>query len=87
MAEYFMTLPTCEVDRVFATARQESQALKALVQSSVGRLQFIELDATNERSIKAAVSEVEFRLDGAGLDVLINNAGKMPTMPYGIVNM
>lgn len=87
MAEHLITLPTCEVDRVFATARQESPALKALIQSSAGRMQFVELDATNERSIKAAVSEVEFRLDGAGLDVLINNAGKMLTTPEGIVNM
>lgn len=87
MAEHLMTLPSCEVDRVFATARKQSPALKTLIESSAGRLQFVELDATNEQSIESAVSEVEFRLDGAGLDVLINNAGKMLATPEGLVNM
>lgn len=87
MAEHLVTLPSSEVDRVFATARHQSPALKALVESSAGRLTFVELDATKEQSITAAVAEVEFVLDGAGLDVLINNAGKMRTTPEGIINM
>jgi NAD(P)-dependent dehydrogenase (short-subunit alcohol dehydrogenase family) len=87
MAEHLMTLPSSEVDRVFATARHQSPALKALVESSAGRLTYVELDATNEQSVKAASAKVEFILDGAGLDVLINNAGKMRTTPEGIINM
>jgi len=87
MASHLMTFPSSIVDRVFATARHESPALRELVQVSAGRMHFIQLDATDETSIKAAVTEVEFLLDGAGLDVLINNAGKMLSTPDGIVNM
>jgi len=71
------SLPTTEVSIIFATSRSESPALKSLVQNSSGRIVFVQLDQTDEASIKKAVSEVEGKLEGKGLDVLINNAGKM----------
>ena len=76
MAEHLATFPSSEVDRIFAGARGESTALKALIQSSSGKVQFIRMDTSIESSIKEAVAEVERTLDGQGLDVLINNAGQ-----------
>lgn len=81
MASYLMTLSTSEVERVFATAPRESTALKSLVQDSAGRVHFIELDIANERSFNLAIAEIETFLDGAGLDILINNTGKTPVAP------
>ena len=38
-------------------------------------LQIVQLDVSNEASIRASVSAVEHILQGRGLDVLYNNAG------------
>ena len=81
MASHLMTLPTSEVERVFATASRESTALKTLIQASVGRIHFIKLDITNEHSLDIAIAEVEYILGSAGLDVLISNTGKTLVPP------
>lgn len=57
--------------RVFATGRDPA-ALAALAGPNVTA---IRLDVTSADSIAAAAAEVDARTDGAGLDVLINNAG------------
>jgi NAD(P)-dependent dehydrogenase (short-subunit alcohol dehydrogenase family) len=67
---------------IFASARgAPSPALQALIDSSSGRVVYVQLDTTSEESIKGAVVQVEKSLKasgaGAGLDVLINNAGVM----------
>lgn len=80
MAEYLATFSSSEVDRIFVTARGESTALKALIQSSAGKVQFIRMDTSKKSSIKAAVAEVDRILEGQGLDVLINNAGQSFTL-------
>ena len=76
MAEHLANFPSSEVDRIFAAARGESMALRALIQKSAGKVQFIRMDTSKESSIKAAVAEVDAILDGQGLDVLINNVGQ-----------
>jgi NAD(P)-dependent dehydrogenase (short-subunit alcohol dehydrogenase family) len=80
MAEHLATFPSSEVDHVFATARGESTALKAWIQSSAGKVEFIRMDSSKEISIKAAVAEVDRILEGQGLDVLVNNAGQSFTL-------
>ena len=80
LAEHLSTFPSSEVDRILVTARGESTALRALIQSSAGKVQFIRLDTSNESSIKAAASEVNHILAGQGLDVLIYNAGQSFTL-------
>ncbi|KAJ6666112.1 hypothetical protein lerEdw1_001016, partial [Lerista edwardsae] len=66
---------------VFATCRdphgERAQDLKALA-SKYPNLVILQLEATDEASIKAAAEEAKARLAGTGLNLLINNAGVMP---------
>jgi NAD(P)-dependent dehydrogenase (short-subunit alcohol dehydrogenase family) len=77
-------LPVSEVSIVFATARSQSPELEELAKQSAGRVIVIKLEVTNETSIKQAATEVEDRLGGKGLDVLINNAGVCDYTPDGV---
>jgi NAD(P)-dependent dehydrogenase (short-subunit alcohol dehydrogenase family) len=86
MATHLATLPS-EIGTIFATARKETAALTELAQKSSGRVVFIQLDAADETSIRNARIAVEKALGGKGLDVLINNAGKMGFSPEGITSM
>ncbi|KAI1773029.1 NAD(P)-binding protein [Hypoxylon cercidicola] len=81
------SLPTSEVSKVFATARGDSTQLDQLAKESPGRVFFIKLDVTNEASIKQAATEVEAKLEGKGLDVLINNAGVCQYASDGVKSM
>jgi NAD(P)-dependent dehydrogenase (short-subunit alcohol dehydrogenase family) len=87
LAAHLASFSSSEVNLVFATARNLSPELEHVVQSSDGRVVSLQLDVTNESSIKHAVAQVEVKLDGRGLDALINNAGKMYYAPDGIVEM
>lgn len=80
-------LPASDVSKIFATARSDAPALTELVKKSSGRVVFIQLDVTNEASIKKAAAEVEANLAGEGLDVLINNAGVCQYTSGGVQNM
>ena len=51
------------------------------------RVVVVKLDVTNEASIKQAAAEVEAKLEGKGLDVLINNAGVCQYAPDGVKSM
>ncbi|CAI5781916.1 Uncharacterized protein PODLI_1B042314 [Podarcis lilfordi] len=66
---------------VFATCRDphggRSQELRSLA-SKHPCLVILQLESTDEASIKAAAKEVEVHLAGSGLNLLINNAGIMP---------
>ena len=81
-------LPSSRVSRVFATARNPSSAqLKEVMNESTGLIIFVRLDATDQSSIMNAVIQVAKEIGTSGLDVLINNAGVMPTSPDGIETM
>lgn len=62
---------------VIATGRSSSPspALKQVLDSSEGRARYVKLEITNDSSIRAAFEQVEDIVGGAGLDVLVNNAG------------
>jgi NAD(P)-dependent dehydrogenase (short-subunit alcohol dehydrogenase family) len=79
--------PPSEVGKIFATARGDAPELEELAKKSSGRVITIRLDVTDEASIKQAAAEVESKLDGKGLDVLINNAGVLQYSPKGIGSM
>lgn len=88
MASRLASLPKSDVSAVFATARQDnSSQLRQLVNSSSGRVGFVPLDVTDERSAVDAAGLVEQQLQGRGLDVLINNAGVMPLSRQGLERM
>ncbi|KIJ62391.1 hypothetical protein HYDPIDRAFT_114479 [Hydnomerulius pinastri MD-312] len=61
---------------VFASCRSPSTAtdLAALSSSGPGTLHIVQLDVTNEESIKSGAAEVLRLLNGRGLDYVINNA-------------
>ena len=75
-----------EVKTVIATARSDtSTALKKLIETSNGRVQFVELDVTNQTSAQEAVNRIS---SSVGLvDVLINNAASINWMSEGIAKM
>ncbi|KAE8350307.1 short-chain dehydrogenase-like protein [Aspergillus coremiiformis] len=84
LARQLASLPATDVSRVFASARGDCPRLEEPVTESSGRLVVIKLDVTNEVSIKQAAIEVEAKLEGKGLDVLINNAGICQYAPDGV---
>ncbi|RAH59056.1 short-chain dehydrogenase-like protein [Aspergillus piperis CBS 112811] len=79
--------PASEVSVIFAAARTQTDDLKRLVAQSPGRVHHVSMDVENKNSIQTAVATVESVLLGKGLDVLINNAGTMPSTRGGIENM
>ncbi|CAG7929847.1 unnamed protein product [Penicillium olsonii] len=79
------SLPKTEVGTIIATARRDnSPRLKEVVDASRGRVQFINLDVTDLESVNEAASVAESRLQGKGLDYLINNAGVTDWSPTGV---
>ncbi|KFY89079.1 hypothetical protein V500_05955 [Pseudogymnoascus sp. VKM F-4518 (FW-2643)] len=75
IARELASRPATHVGKVIASARGDSADLDELAKSSSGRVVVVKLDVTNRESIKQAATEVEAKLEGKGLDVLINNAG------------
>lgn len=70
------SLPESEVGTIFATARQDNSAqLNEVIKASNGRVQFVQLDVTNQASAEEAARVVEGKLNGQGLDYLVNNVG------------
>ncbi|TEY70434.1 hypothetical protein BOTCAL_0103g00170 [Botryotinia calthae] len=69
-------LPSSQISEVSAIARGEASQLQDLTSELANRIVIIKLEVISEVSVKHAVSQVEIRLDGKGLDVLITNAGK-----------
>ena len=77
---------TNEVKTVIATARSDtSAALKKLIEISNGRVQFVQLDATNKASAKEAATRIASSV--GHIDVLVNNAGSINWMSEGIDKM
>ncbi|KAJ5667691.1 Short-chain dehydrogenase/reductase SDR [Penicillium maclennaniae] len=82
------SLPKTEVARIIATARQDnSHRLQELVNASSGRVEFVKLDVTDKTSVEEAMKSVEQKLQGQGLDYLINNAGVMDSSNHGLEGM
>lgn len=79
--------PATEVGKVIASARGDSPDFDELAKSSYGRVVVVKLDVTNRESIKQAAAEVEAKLEGKGLDVLITNAGVCQYAADGVKSM
>ncbi|RDH30296.1 hypothetical protein BDQ94DRAFT_148811 [Aspergillus welwitschiae] len=87
MARTLASKPANEVSVIFAAARTQTDDLNRLVAQSFGRIHPVPMDVESKNSIQTAVATVEHALSGKGLDVLINNAGIMPSTRGGIENM
>ncbi|OBT60745.1 hypothetical protein VE03_10876 [Pseudogymnoascus sp. 23342-1-I1] len=82
-----VSLPATDVGKIFAAARGDSLGLDELAKSSSDRVIIVKLDVTNQESIKQAAAKVETKLEGKGLDVLINNAGVCQYSADGVKSM
>ncbi|KAL4865110.1 hypothetical protein BDV12DRAFT_211249 [Aspergillus spectabilis] len=88
MAAGLAALPESEVGFVFATSRQiNAPGLAELAEKTSGRVVPVQLDPNDPDSLRAAVKLVEERLQGKGLDVLVNNAGVQPVTDGRIEKM
>jgi NAD(P)-dependent dehydrogenase (short-subunit alcohol dehydrogenase family) len=88
LVKQLLLLPQADASLILAATRSSpSPALQELIDSSNGRVAHISVTITNKSSISAAIPEVEKKLNGKGLDVLINNAGVMPFTSGGIAAM
>lgn len=76
LARQLVELPKSSVSKVFVTTRGTiSSALQTLIEESAGRVINISCEITDTSSVKAAAAELDTKLAGEGLDILINNAG------------
>lgn len=83
-----VTLPKTAVGTIIATTRQDNSArLREIADTSAWRVQIVNLDVTDESSVKDGVAAVERQLQGKGLDYLVNNAGVSDWSPTGLEGM
>ncbi|KAL2869105.1 uncharacterized protein BJX67DRAFT_32495 [Aspergillus lucknowensis] len=79
LATELAALPESEIRAVFLASRQpHNPNVTDLVEKSGGRVVPVQLDPNDSESLRAAVEFVESRVQGKGLDVLVNNAGIQP---------
>lgn len=87
LARELVSRPATEVGKVIASARGGPPDFDEFAKSSYGRVVVVKLDVTNRESVKQAAAEVEAKLEGKGLDVLINNAGVCQYVADGVESM
>jgi NAD(P)-dependent dehydrogenase (short-subunit alcohol dehydrogenase family) len=81
-------LPTSQVSKIFAVVRKvDSKDVQQLVDSHPERVIPISASVDDTASVKKAAETVKSRLNGQGLDVLVNNAGVSDFSTDGIKSM
>ncbi|KAK4501590.1 hypothetical protein PRZ48_007399 [Zasmidium cellare] len=79
LVKQLLELPASQVAKIFAITRNNSsEGLNSLISSNSGRVVNVIAEVQKEDSLTKAAKEVESHLGGAGLDVLVNNAGVLP---------
>jgi len=85
LIQQFMKSSTSEVGKIFAISRSApSGEFKALVDANSDRIIPITAAVNDTEAVQNAAKEVETKLGGQGLDVLVNNAGVGPWHPEGV---
>ena len=88
LVRQLVELPSSQVGKVFAISRgKSSESLSEILSKNPGRVFSINATLDDNASVQAAATEVESKLGGQGLDVLINNAGISKNASGGIANM
>ncbi|EHK17317.1 uncharacterized protein TRIVIDRAFT_41881 [Trichoderma virens Gv29-8] len=81
-------LPESTISKIIVTTRgNPSENLRKIMEVAGKRIIHIECEVVNAASVKRAAAEIEEKLGGQGLDMLINNIGKMGVNPQGIRTM
>lgn len=83
LVKQLLDLPSNEVSSIFAVTRSDpSDALRRLIENSDGRVVNVIMDdLTDETKVRRAIEDVDARLQGRGIDVLVNNAGTTAYSP------
>ncbi|OAA70928.1 NAD(P)-binding domain protein [Akanthomyces lecanii RCEF 1005] len=84
LAKQLVRLPVSEVALVLVTARGPSKLLDGLVAASAGRVLRFHCEATDQQSVEAFAAELDTKLAGRGVDILVNNIGVMPITEGGM---
>jgi NAD(P)-dependent dehydrogenase (short-subunit alcohol dehydrogenase family) len=88
LVKQLSALPASQVSTVFAAIRSDvPQQLQDLINGSNDRVVVVKVQVTDRASIDQAAKVVADKLDGEGLDCLINNAGTQTFALNGIENM
>ncbi|EAW09068.1 SDR family oxidoreductase [Aspergillus clavatus NRRL 1] len=88
MVRHLASLPPSTVGTIFATSRAPSLDLQETIpHQHADRIEWVRCDTTDPQSVQDAAAQVQRRLQGRGLDVLVNNAGVMPHTRGGVGNM
>lgn len=82
-----LSRPASQISKIFATTRSPAPFLDTVAQQNPDRVVIVQLDVSNEQSAGQAASLVEEKLQGQGLDILINNAGIAQYAPAGAKSM
>ncbi|KAL7920130.1 hypothetical protein ACQKWADRAFT_299438 [Trichoderma austrokoningii] len=76
------------IEKLFVTTRGSPQAeLSAIIDASGKKVIHVKCEVVENASVRRAAAEVEEKLKGEGLDILINNIGSMTLNPDGIHTM
>ncbi|KAL7934698.1 hypothetical protein V8C35DRAFT_301609 [Trichoderma chlorosporum] len=82
------SLPESTISKVFVTTRgNPSEDLRKIMENAGKRVLHIECEVVDIASVKRAAAEIEEKLKGEGLDILINNIATAGFYPQGIRTM
>ncbi|KAL7906504.1 hypothetical protein GGI35DRAFT_482662 [Trichoderma velutinum] len=88
LVRLLVSLPESTISKVFVTTRgTPSENLRKILDTAGERVVHIECEVVDTTSVKRAAAEVEEKLGGEGLDILINNVGQMGFSPQGLDTM
>ena len=87
MTKQLLDLPASRVSKLFVLSRSGGEDLQALVGKHSDRAVHVHAAVDDTASVQKAADEVKAKLGGAGLDVLINNAGTTSYSPNGVASL